>query len=115
MIGALVRERRKKLVQQIAVRGVDLHNFEACLKGAACRRGEVFCEIPDFRWSESVRRVPARSKGNGAGSNSLPGSFWRAQSAVAIPGQLRACLAARVGQLNARDAAMRFQEAGDPS
>src|SRR5690606_20410679 len=90
-----------ELMQQVAVRAMDLDEVEADAVGALGGRDE--CRLQRFDLSKRVglRRVPARRKGNGGCRFRLPGILLqRIGMRLALPGALAGCLAARVAELD---------------
>ena len=54
-VGAVVRRRREELLQQVAVRAVDLHRVEAGLNRTAGRVGELAHDVADLLLAQLMR------------------------------------------------------------
>jgi hypothetical protein len=112
LVGPLVRQRREELVQQVAVRGVDLGDLEADPVGADRRVGEGLDDVGDVGLGELLGCRPV-AVGDRGGSHGLPAAVGGLDVAVAIPRPLRRRLAAGVGELDAGHRSLASDEVDD--
>src|SRR5439155_18783686 len=117
LVGARIRERREKAMQQIAVRGVDLDDIEARGDGAAhgvAIGGEHRLEVARL---EGARRDPSFAEARFRRRNRRPGlvaavAILLRERAVAVPGARHARLASGVRELDPRYGALAFDKLG---
>ncbi len=115
LIAPPVGERRKKLVQQIAVGVVNLDQPKAGRQRPTRGRLERGDDLVDACFVQCRRHGVAHIEGHRAGADDRPAAGGgRPQAGSASPGQIATGLPARVGQLNAGHRSLRFDEAGDP-
>ena len=117
-IVALVRQGRQELMHQVAVRVVDLEDFEAGFQGALGRVHPVTLEHGEIGDGKLPRHDMALGHRLGGGRDGVPlllaaGEVFRRQRAVAEPGPLHGALATGVRELDARHHVLRFHEFGD--
>jgi len=113
-VGALVGERREELVEQIAVRGVDLDDVESCGVGALRGLGKGLNDGVDARLIEGLRGGVVGCEWNGAGGNWLPATV-RGWNHMFSPcgGRGHGGLASGMGELNAGAYALAVDEVDD--
>src|SRR4051794_3995096 len=80
-VGALVDERREELVEQIAVRGVDLHAVKAGIVGDLGGAGEAGDDRLDLRVRQGARRAEESAATHGEGH------LGRADDVLSTPAQ----------------------------
>ena len=118
LVGARIGERRKKGVQQVAVRGVDLDDVEARGHGAAhgiAESGEHRLEVARL---EGAWRDPALAEARLGRRDGRPGlvaalEVCLRERAVAEPGTRHARLASGVRELDRRCRALALHELSD--
>src|SRR3954469_9194374 len=112
-VGAVVGQRRKKLVQQVAVGSMNLDKIETCCHGpAGCLRERADDSI-DAGLIEFPRNRVLIGEGDGTGSDWRPSAFAGAKKAFPAERHRHASFAAGVRNLNSRPGALRMQEGGD--
>ena len=112
-VGAGVRQRRQELVQQVAVRGVNLDGVEAGHLGAAGGLREVGGDAGNVVGCHGARggeRVAVRLV---AGADDGPAATFLRNGAASAPGGVGAGLASGVRELRADQAAVRVNEVRD--
>src|SRR5207248_3235423 len=105
---------REELVQEIAVRGVDLDHLEARLPAAPRRFAEGPQDAADLRLAQRIRDGVALRERNGAGSHGTPAALRLRHGAAAFPGPPGARFPPRVGELDPRGGALLADEADRP-
>ena len=112
---ALIAQRRQELVNQIAVRRVDLDHANARFPRAPRARGESGDDFADAVARQRLRhRIVVGERQRARRHDLRPSAFRFGQTALAIPRPPRARLASGVRELHAGDAALRMDEARDP-
>src|ERR1700722_2398174 len=81
-IGALVGERREKLMEQVAVSRVDFDEVETGGEGATCGLAKGFDGGVNAGLIEGPGNSIVGRKGDGAGGNRLPTTLGRQQQAL---------------------------------
>ena len=114
-VGAPIAQGREKLVDQVAVRAMDLDHVESRPQGARRSLAEAIGETVNFRLGERVRRRVSGAERHGAGRRRLPAAFGLGQQTAAIPRPLRTAFSPGVRQLDARRRALAVQESRDAS
>ncbi len=105
LVAAPVAERREELVQQIAVRAVQLDQVETQPQAALDRRYKRRLHALEADCVERHRRVPGLVVGNRRGRKGRPGQIGRIglrQRSPALPRPLRRGLAPGMAELNAQ-------------
>jgi hypothetical protein len=100
VVGALVRQRRDELVEEIAVRRVELDEIEAEPVGAPCGRDEIGGHLGDVLARHRPRRVPARVERHRRRGHGLPRPLVGLEGRAALPSHMHRGLASGVGQLD---------------
>ncbi len=113
LVGAVVRERREKLVEEIAMGGVQFDEVEAGGEGAVSGGGEVGDDLVHAgaveRGGDGVGVIEAE----GGGGYGLPAAFRQWDAAGGFPGNGHAGFASGVGELGAGVGSMLMEERGD--
>jgi hypothetical protein len=112
-VGALVGERREKLVQEVAVGGVDLDEVEAGCMSAVSGLREGVDDSIDAGLIEGLGNGVIRCKGDGAGTEGLPAAFAGTEKTLAGEGRGHGSFASGMGELNARADALSVDELRD--
>ena len=99
-VSALIGERRKKLMEQVAVRRVNFNDVEAGFERAAGGRGEGVDDGVDAGLIERLRQGVAVREGQWAGRDGLPCALGGGERASSSGGNSCAGFASGVGQLN---------------
>ncbi len=114
LIGAVVGERREKFVREISVGAVKLERFESGGEGAACGLGESVDDGIDSGERESFWNWIGCAERDRAGGDRLQSAgFDRNRRAVILPRHVAACFSSGVGDLDAGNRAMFFDECGN--
>jgi hypothetical protein len=109
-----IRDGRQKLVNQVAVGGVNLDDVEARV-GSPGRRGpKRFDDAADVVVRQRLGRLVSLVEGNGAGGDDRAPADRRRQRLAALPRSRHRGLAPRVRQLDPGGGAVCPYEAGDP-
>lgn len=112
---AVVGERGEELVQEVAVRRVDLQDPVAGLDGPAGGGDEAVDDAPDLLRAQFVRHRVTLVEGERARRDGLPAEAVGRQRGTAVECGVGAGLAAGVGELDARHHPVRVEEGGDPA
>ena len=114
LVVAQIAQGRQELVEQVAVRCVQLEQVEARFDRADRRPHEVGNHLVDARRIEGNRRVVV-AEGNGRRGHRGPPAVFHGHGSVApgTPFRPHRRLAPRVGELDARDGALGMQELDD--
>src|SRR5450759_4242087 len=99
-VGPAVRERGQELVEEIAVRRVNLDDLEASVNAAPGRRDERVHDAVQVVGRHLAGRTKALVERDRAGAERRPCAFVRRQRTATFPRHLRRRLAARVGELD---------------
>ena len=115
LVGTGVGERGEELVDEIAVGGVDFDEEEAGLRGTFCGGGEVGYDFVHAGAVEDVGEGILIAEAEGRGSDDVGPTTFGGREGVGgrDPGGGHAGLATGVGELDAGDAAVEFEEVGD--
>src|SRR3954447_26893061 len=112
-VRAHVAERREELVQEIAVRHVQLDDVEACIQRQLGGPDELLDDLLDLAGGELVRNRLAVAKWNRTRRERLPGMRTFANETSAPPRCIGRGFPPRVSELDAGDRAIAFDEGGD--
>ena len=113
-IVALIAERRKKFVNQIAVRGMDLDDAKTSIACAPRGRGKCSDDFANAIARERLRhRIIFGERNRARRHDVFPAAFALRNRAVTFPRPARARFAAGVRQLHPGDAALLVNEMND--
>jgi len=112
-IGALVGQGRQKLMEQVAVSGVDFNQVEARDSSTACGLPERFHNGVDAGLVERRRDGVCGGKGDGGWGDGLPSALSGRDQMLAGERCRHAGLAAGVGKLDARTSALGVDKVDD--
>lgn len=112
-IGALIRERGKEFVEEVAVCGVDFDEIEAGGMGAMRGLGEGANDGVDAGLIEGLRHRVFVGERDGAGTDGLPTAFVGMEQTLPRERGRHGGFAAGVGELNASAHSLRVDELSD--
>ena len=115
VVVATVRQRREELVQQVAVRGVDLDGVEADRDSSAGGVGERLHDLADLLDGEGGRCVVPLEGDVGGRDGRPPAVVDRDRPGPRGPGAVGRRLAAGVGELDPDRGALAVHELDDPA
>src|SRR5215472_11538733 len=106
----MIAERRKELVRQITVCGVNLDHLEAGPQRSPRARGKRLDHASDLVAGKLVRRRIVGMERDGAGCGGRPSAVRGGNVLAAFPWSAHARLASGMRQLDARHCALVLQE-----
>src|ERR1700722_444952 len=114
LIPPMIAQRRKELMDQIPMRGVDLDHLEPCQHRTPGRGPEIIDHLADVAGSHLGRQPIWLVKGDSARRHNGPTTFTLLYMLTPVPGFPDTRLSARMGQLHTDLAALGSHELDDP-